>query len=320
MPVSRYVKAHGLWFHYLEWEADGPVAVLAHRASFSAWVWAPLANALHQRGYRVLSMDLKGHGDTETTLMGDYKWFAMGKDMAELLDKLDIADALAIGHSTGAVALMLGEALSPGHTRYGFHMEPSLVFRPWLPEELTNGMDPLSIQAMKRRTTWSSHQQLTKECKKDTKFKKWRKDYLNAYVEGCTWVNLEGMVELKCSPEVEARIYQGELKAQPKAWDILRSYRTPTTVLVTQPNDRIPTGSKELVKLRHVAHDIRVVALEGASHDLPMEKPEEFERLLWEFVETVEKEEALSDAMAQMEMGGPGEWPVFEVPSLEQKL
>ena len=312
-PISRYIKAHGLWFHYLEWENRGPLAVLAHAAGFCAWVWAPLARSLSAKGYRVLSIDIRGHGDTERALDGDYSWRPVGRDMAELLEKLNIRDALAIGHSFGAGALMLGEALSSGHIRCAFHMEPPFIFRPRDSGELEGNLDPLSRQSMRRRNVWGSRQELFESYQSKPLFQKWHPDYLWAYVEGCTRLRKDGEVELKCAPEVEARTYMNASHTYPELWDLLRNYKPPTTVLVGSLNGRVPSDSKEVQRLREMAPNTQVVTVEGVGHFFPMEEPEKFEEMLWQFVAEVEAQDVALPTSPELGLEAP---PIHEEPLL----
>ena len=52
-------------------------------------------------GYRVIAHDRRGHGRSSQTWDGnDMDTYA--DDLAELFEKLDLKDAIMVGHSTGA--------------------------------------------------------------------------------------------------------------------------------------------------------------------------------------------------------------------------
>ena len=52
------------------------------------------------RGYRVIAHDRRGHGRSTQTVNGN-EMDTYAADVAELVEKLDLRDAIHIGHSTG---------------------------------------------------------------------------------------------------------------------------------------------------------------------------------------------------------------------------
>jgi non-heme chloroperoxidase len=55
---------------------------------------------LGERGYRVIAHDRRGHGRSDQTWHGnDMDTYA--DDLAELIETLDLHDAVLVGHSTG---------------------------------------------------------------------------------------------------------------------------------------------------------------------------------------------------------------------------
>jgi non-heme chloroperoxidase len=55
---------------------------------------------LGERGYRVIALDRRGHGRSDQTWHGnDMDTYA--DDLAELIETLDLHDAVLVGHSTG---------------------------------------------------------------------------------------------------------------------------------------------------------------------------------------------------------------------------
>ncbi|MGW9347000.1 alpha/beta fold hydrolase [Nocardiopsis flavescens] len=97
-------------------------ALLVHGAGAGAGTWHALAPALVERGYRVVSVDLRGHGRSPR---GGYSVQALGDDLA---DSLPAGADLALGHSVGGLALALAvERLTPLRAVYldpAFRMPP----------------------------------------------------------------------------------------------------------------------------------------------------------------------------------------------------
>jgi pimeloyl-ACP methyl ester carboxylesterase len=71
-----------------------------------------LAPALVAAGYRVATMDLRGHGDSDATFAG-YDDVAVGSDVVALLAELGDGPAVLIGNSMGAGAAAWAAAEAP---------------------------------------------------------------------------------------------------------------------------------------------------------------------------------------------------------------
>ena len=104
-PASRFIPAGGVRLHALdEGPCEGPpvVALSAQWTSFMQWDrWAP---QLTDR-YRVLRLDLPGHGLSGPMADGDYSMDAYRRLLAEVLDRLEIQSAFLVGTSfSGPIA------------------------------------------------------------------------------------------------------------------------------------------------------------------------------------------------------------------------
>jgi non-heme chloroperoxidase len=66
-----------------------------------------------RRGYRVIAHDRRGHGRSDQTWDGN-EMDTYADDLATLFEKLDLKDAIMVGHSTGGgeVASWAGMARS----------------------------------------------------------------------------------------------------------------------------------------------------------------------------------------------------------------
>jgi pimeloyl-ACP methyl ester carboxylesterase len=92
---------------------EGPrVAVLLHGLLLSQRMHEALAGALAERGNRVVTLDLLGHGESDRPLdMWRYSMPAFGREVVALLDHLDVREAAVLGTSLGAnVALEVAVA------------------------------------------------------------------------------------------------------------------------------------------------------------------------------------------------------------------
>ena len=102
--ASRFVSSGGLRWH-LQDMGEGPVLVMLHGTGASTHSWAGLAPLL-ARSYRVLAIDLPGHGFSSVGDRYGMSLPGMASLVAGLLDELDLRPALVVGHSAGAAVLV----------------------------------------------------------------------------------------------------------------------------------------------------------------------------------------------------------------------
>ena len=94
------------------------VVVLLHGLLFSRYMHDALARALAERGHRVLTLDLLGHGESDRpTDMWRYSMTEFGRETVALLDHLEIEDAVVMGSSLGANTTLEVASLAPERLR-----------------------------------------------------------------------------------------------------------------------------------------------------------------------------------------------------------
>jgi pimeloyl-ACP methyl ester carboxylesterase len=98
---------------------DGPkLTVLLHGLLFSGRMHAELARALADRGHRVVTLDLLGHGGSDRpTDMWRYSMTEFGREVVALLDHLNAEEAVVMGTSLGANATLEVASLAPERLR-----------------------------------------------------------------------------------------------------------------------------------------------------------------------------------------------------------
>jgi len=89
----------GTEIYYKDWAAGRPV-VFSHGWPLDADAFEDQMFFLASRGYRCIAHDRRGHGRSSQPWSGnDMDTYA--DDLAELVTKLDLKDAIHVGHSTG---------------------------------------------------------------------------------------------------------------------------------------------------------------------------------------------------------------------------
>lgn len=84
---------------YKDWAAGQPI-VFSHGWPLSADAWDAQMLFFAQQGYRVVAHDRRGHGRSAQPWDGN-NMDRYADDLAELIEHLELRDAILVGHSTG---------------------------------------------------------------------------------------------------------------------------------------------------------------------------------------------------------------------------
>jgi len=97
--MATITTEDGTRIYYKDWGSGQPV-VFSHGWPLSADAWEDQMVFLGDRGYRCIAHDRRGHGRSGQPWNGN-EMDTYADDLAELVEKLDLKDAIHIGHSTG---------------------------------------------------------------------------------------------------------------------------------------------------------------------------------------------------------------------------
>lgn len=97
--MSTITTRDGTSIYYKDWGAGQPV-VFSHGWPLSADSWEAQMLFLADHGYRCIAHDRRGHGRSSQPWHGN-EMDTYADDLAELIDTLDLRDAVLLGFSTG---------------------------------------------------------------------------------------------------------------------------------------------------------------------------------------------------------------------------
>ena len=281
---------NGMGISGLDWGGDKPVALLHHANGFCAATLAPLAQRLRPH-YRVIAIDARGQGDSDLPRLPEgVLWERFADDLAsvarQILDETgrDRID-YAIGSSFGGTVSAIAEARYPGaFARIAMLDPPVHPGDEWL-QKL--GLDPavkararpeLVQQASKRRSIWPSRQAIREAWRDKPTFLTWTREAFDLYINEGFRDLPDGSVALKCSPEVEAAVFDASA-ADVDMFDAVTAVACPT-LLVHAGQGYFPPPIHELFASRFQNGVIHVA---DAGHLMPFENPDLCAGLLLEF-------------------------------------
>jgi pimeloyl-ACP methyl ester carboxylesterase len=204
---------------------DGPPVLLCHPTGFLAMTWAPLAAALAGVAH-CWALDFRGHGDSRTPAGLDFAWSGMADDVLAVVDDLGATGLRAAGHSMGGAALLMAEQRRPGTFSRLWLFEP-IVFPP--AEGGGTLQNPLAAGARRRRPTFPDRDAAYANFASKPPLAVLDPAALRAYVDdGLRDTPGGDVVELKCTPAVEAQVFESGMTHATFAH--LAEVRCPVTV------------------------------------------------------------------------------------------
>ena len=211
-PIEASMTVNGVSLTYFEWGRGngGDPIVLAHATGFHARCWNQVV--MHLKGRRVIAVDMRGHGRSDKPAR--IRWEEFGRDVAELVRRLDLHAVVGVGHSAGGHAMVDAAALEPARFRRLVLIDPTILAPELYAARGSDGdgawvpVAGTPHPAAKRRRYFESIDEMIERLREKPSFAGFTPAALRDY---CTW----GLVpcadppgfELACPPEVEGAIY-----------------------------------------------------------------------------------------------------------------
>jgi non-heme chloroperoxidase len=99
MGTGKVTTKDGTAIFYKDWGAGQPI-VFSHGWPLNADAWDEQLVFFAAKGFRVIAHDRRGHGRSDQSYHGN-EMDTYADDLASLVEKLELRDAVLVGHSTG---------------------------------------------------------------------------------------------------------------------------------------------------------------------------------------------------------------------------
>lgn len=248
---------------------DRPVdIVFSHANGFNARTYRTILSPLAQE-LRILALDLRGHGATTlpTETIG-HEWTVFRDDLLALLEAAVPQPVVLAGHSMGGAASLLAAALSPDRVRRLALFDP-VMFAGEAPRRADVADSPLIQQTRRRRTTFPGKPAALEAYLGRGAFKTWKPAQVADYVEAGFRETDDGGVTLSCAPEWEAANFRA---SRYDVWAAVKASRCPIDIRRAEHGSTCQIDVGEVVRV--TGGRIRIRTIAGASHFLPMERPD----------------------------------------------
>ncbi len=112
MQTVEYLGTSGLTIVAdVEGPENGKVVMLLHGGGQNRLAWKGSGTALAARGYRVIALDARGHGDSAWDPSADYEMETLARDLLTVIDQIGAVRPAIVGASLGGITALEAHAL-----------------------------------------------------------------------------------------------------------------------------------------------------------------------------------------------------------------
>jgi esterase len=255
---SRFITSEGRRIHYLDWgTSDKPAFIMLHGISRSGHSYDHIAPEFVGQ-YRVIAMDLRGHGDSDWSPTGAYLVEDFVKDLHALVTQLNLRNVVLTGCSMGGRVVQVYAGLHPDRVSKVIVQDVG----PERPEEVTRG---LTTRIQRETEGWASEEELFASLRRNPT--RVAERIHRGWVTHDTKRLPNGRIAWKYDPNVTKGLGPIEL------WDYIRKIKAPTLYIVGGRSTLVPRETQ--AQLRALP-TIEVVTIPDAGHYPHEDTPELF--------------------------------------------
>ena len=286
-PEPQFLTAGEVTLCYFEWftgpgEASRtaretmPTILLVHATGFHARCWDQVIARL-EPGYRVLALDMRGHGRSGN--VPPYQWDAFAADLDAFCEALGIRDAVAVGHSMGGHCVTQVAGRRAGAFRSLLLIDP-VIFEPEAyADDRYRGYETVEDHPVaRRRERFEDWTDMRERLRDKGSYGLWDPAVFDDYCRYGVLPAADGEgVTLACPAEVEASVYINNTSTD--VYSVIPAIDVPVTILRAPPRDpsaqqvmdfgKSPTDPNLHTHFRQATD----VLLADLTHFIPMQDP-----------------------------------------------
>lgn len=255
MEHKQVKSKDGVRIHYVV-SGNGIPVVFVHGLGESYETWKPQIEFFPKHGFEVIALDLRGHGDSEiprerVTMEG------FATDVETVLDAEGVSRAAMVGYSMGALVLLTLYKRAPQRFEKLVLEATAPEYPPAMTELLENmSMHEIALQVAEFAVSPTAPQELKRDI-----YRIISRTDKRVYIQSAETATERSYRDIMASLEVPTLLISGEL-----------DYISPPEVVE---------------EMSQLIRDSQKVVLRGVGHMPHRESPDEYNRILLEFLKGV---------------------------------
>lgn len=266
-PLDHFATVNGIRLHYLEWGTAGkPPLILLHGIARVAHNFDHIAPHF-SNDYRVIAVDMRGHGDSAWDPAGAYMVEDYVADIEALILQLKLKNIVLWGNSTGGrVAQMIG----------GRHPDrvAAIISEDVGPERPATVSNRRAARMAIEAAGWATREELFVAVKKD--HPRTPDALLRNFIEHGAKKRVDGGLVYKRDPKILDGFVPTEL------WETISKIKAPILYLLGGASDIVPPATQR--QLTGSLPRAEIVTMPGLGHYPSDEKTAEAIALVRQFL------------------------------------
>lgn len=265
-PVDRFADVNGLRIHYVDWGGSGKPFVMVHGLDRVARTFDPVAGRFSP-AYRVIAIDMRGHGDSGWDPQGRYLVEDHVGDLEGVVQQLGLRDLTLWGNSTGGRVVQVFAGKHPD-------LVSRVISEDVGPERPRQIADNYAKRVQQEQAGWASEDELLAQLKKTNP--RMSAAVLEPYVRYGTKKRADGRIEWKRDPQLVKGFVATEL------WRFVRDIKAPILYIIGGRSNIVPAETQ--AELKKTLPNAQLITIADTGHYPSDEKPDEVMQVVTRFL------------------------------------
>ena len=265
-PIDRFTDVNGLRIHYVDWGGTGKPFVMVHGLDRVARTFDHLA-VRFSPAYRVIAIDMRGHGDSGWDPKGRYLVEDHVGDLEGVVQQLGLRDLTLWGNSTGGRVVQVFAGKHPDLVSHVISEDVG-------PERPRQIADNYAKRVQQEQAGWASANELLAQLRKTNP--RMSPAVLEPYVRYGTKTRADGRIEWKRDPQLVNGFVATEL------WRFVREIKSPILYIIGGRSNIVPPETQE--ELKKTLPNVQLVTVADVGHYPSDEKPDEVVEIVNRFL------------------------------------
>ena len=259
-PEHHFVDTGRVRLHYVDWGRNGPPVLLLHGDMRTSRSWDAVASDLCDR-YHVISVDARGHGDSEWTSTG-YGFEDRVEDMKAFCDQIGLTWSVGVAHSSGGIVMTLLAERCPGLFERLILLESKIPVDEGFQRTVSRPVD-------RPRSTWPSREALHQRLKEHPVAGRWRQDVIRDVVDHEAMELPDGTIDMKWAPESMAWA-----EREGDYVDLSHVFPNLNVPILYISGGNRPEARESAARIKLRVPKFNTVVVEDTGHNMYMERPD----------------------------------------------